>query len=69
MMTLFADDLIPYFDPTEPMIDETMFNGESKEAFLEHYRDAKEEMPSHTPKPRGHSVRTAAFADSSHGED
>ena len=58
-----------YFDPTEPMIDEAMFNGESKEAFLEHYRDAKEEMPSHAPKPRGRSVRTTAFADSSHGGD
>lgn len=58
-----------YFDPVEPIIDETMFNGESKEAFLEHYRDAKEEMPSHIPKPRGRSVRTTAFVDSSHGGD
>ena len=58
-----------YFDPTEPIIDETMFNGESEDVFLEHYRDAKEEMPSHIPKPRGGSVRTTAFVDSLHRGD
>ena len=58
-----------YFDPTEPIIDESTFNGESREKFLEHYRDAVEETPSNIPKPRGRFVKTNAFVDTSHAVD
>jgi len=58
-----------YFDPSEPNIDESIFNGESRERFLEQYRDAFEEMPHNMPPPRGRSATTTAFVDSSHGGD
>ena len=58
-----------YFDPEEPIIDELSFNGESRERFLEHYRDAVEETPNNMPMPRGRPVRTTAFVDASHAGD
>ena len=55
-----------YFDPTEPKIDESMFEGNDREQFLNHYRDAKEEIPKIMPKPRGRPVQITAFVDASH---
>ena len=45
--------LILYFDPSLPKIDESMFEGNDRKQFLNHYRDAKEEVPTKMPKPRG----------------
>ena len=42
-----------YFDPTEARLDENKFNGSDRTQFLDHYRDAKEELPERAPKPRG----------------
>ena len=42
-----------YFDPKEARLDENMFNGNECTQFLDHYRDAKEELPDRVPKPRG----------------
>ena len=36
------------------------------EEFKVLYRDAKEQMPSRMPKPRGLEVETSAFVDASH---
>ena len=58
-----------YFDPEEPIVDELSFNGESRERFLEHYREAVEEMPSNMPRPRGRPVKITAFVDASHAGD
>ena len=58
-----------YFDPEEPIVDELSFNGESRERFLEHYREAVEEMPNNMPRPRGRPVKTTAFVDASHAGD
>ena len=54
-----------YFDPDLPRLDPFIFN-EDTEAFLEHYRDAKEEVPAQMPTPRGRSVTMTAFVDASH---
>ena len=55
-----------YFDPQEPKLDPSMFNGSTPDAFKDIYRDAKEEMPSHMPTPRGRKVTTTAYVDASH---
>ena len=34
-----------YFDHKEARLDENMFNGSDRMQFLDHYRDAKEELP------------------------
>ena len=33
-----------YFDPTQPRVNENMFNGSDKDQFKDHYRDAVEEL-------------------------
>ena len=55
-----------YFDPSLPRIDESMFEGNDREQFLDHYRGAEEEIPTRMPKPRGRSVQITAFVDASH---
>ena len=55
-----------YFDPDEPQIDNSMFQGSTPEAFKDIYRDADEEIPANMPKPRGKRVCTTAFVDASH---
>ena len=54
-----------YFDPREPNIDYAAFKTNAEE-FKEYYRDAQEEDPPRMPQPRGRSVTTTAFVDSSH---
>ena len=55
-----------YFDPALPKIDESMFDGNDREQFLDYYRGAMEEIPSRPPKPRGRPVQMTAFVDASH---
>ena len=55
-----------YFDPKEARLDENMFNGNDRIQFLDHYRDAKEELPDRVPKPRGKEVKLTCFVDASH---
>ena len=57
-----------YFDPDLPRLDPSMFNDDT-EAFLEHYRDAKEEVPAQMPTPRGRHVTMTAFVDASHASN
>jgi len=54
-----------FMDPNLPIIDESKFPNDTSE-FLEYYRDAKEELPTKFPRPRGKSVVTTAFVDASH---
>ena len=49
--------------PHIPVIDENMFNGSSKEQFLDHYRDAVEELPDRRPQPQGRMVKVVCFVD------
>ena len=55
-----------YFDPTSLNIDYTVFRTNAED-FQEYYRDAHEEDPPRTPKPRGRPVFVTAFVDASHG--
>ena len=55
-----------YMDTDQPQIEYSTFNNDTQE-FLEYYRDAKEQLPHKMPRPRGRSVVTTAFVDSSHG--
>ena len=55
-----------YFDPTRANIDEGMFEGSNKEQFMDHYRDANEELPDRMPKPRGRMVKVTCFVSASH---
>lgn len=56
-----------YFDPTEPNIDQSIFqNNTPVETFKEQYRDATEELPHNMPTPRGRGVTTTAYVDASH---
>ena len=58
-----------YFDPQEPEIDPSWFNGDSVDVFRDQYRDAEEQLPDvHLcPEPRGVPVSTTAYVDASHG--
>ena len=58
-----------YFDPSTPILDPSMFNGSTPEAFQEIYRDAKEEIPRDMPTARGRMVTVTAFVDASHAAD
>ena len=59
-----------YFDPQEPIIDESAFvNSSSAKEFKEQYRDAEEELPKNMPVPRGKHVVTTGFVDASHAPD
>ena len=48
-----------HMDPTLPDIDYSVFNYDT-EGFQEMYRDAKEQVPSNAPKPRGVPVDLTA---------
>ena len=50
-----------YFDLKEARFDKNMFNGNYRIKFLDHYRDAKEELPDRVPKPRGEEVKLTCF--------
>ena len=54
-----------YMDPVLPSIDYSKFKS-SKDDFKEYYRDAQEELPHRMPRPRGRTVVTTGFVDSSH---
>ena len=57
-----------YFNPEEPDIDPSWFQGDAAHTFKEQYRDAEEQLPPDhmCPKPRGRQVSTTAYVDSSH---
>jgi hypothetical protein len=57
-----------YFNPEEPNIDPSWFQGDDADVFKEQYRDAEEQLPPPhmCPKPRGRQVNTTAYVDSSH---
>ena len=55
-----------YYDWRTPNVDYSKLRS-SREDFAAYYRDAKEEMPHNTPKPRGRSVGSTAWVDASHG--
>ena len=57
-----------YFDPSLPNLEPSWAIGDKAETFTQQYRDAKEQIPPKhmMPKPRGRSVTTTAFVDSSH---
>ena len=42
-----------YFDPSDAIIDELMFNQDASNQLMDHYRDAEEEAPINMPKSRG----------------
>ena len=52
-------------DPDIPKIDFTQFKHDVSE-FEEYYRDKKELLPFRAPTPRGKSVMTFAWVDTSH---
>ena len=54
-----------YFDPSQPMIDYSIFQTD-KEEFKEQYRDIEEEIPHRIPIARGRSITITAFVDASH---
>ena len=58
-----------YFDPSEAVIDESIFRQNMSEQLKDHYRHAEEESPINMPKPRGKSVQITAFVDASHAQD
>ena len=55
-----------FFDPQHPNIDERAFK---EHDWYEFYRDAKERLPSDSPKPHGNMVLTHCFVDSNHVGD
>ena len=56
-----------YFDPADPIIDNSIFHNHSNEEdFKELYRDAEEELPTNMPTPLGKTVTITAFVDASH---
>ena len=55
-----------FFDPQHPNIDERAFK---EHDWFEFYRDAKERLPSDSPKPRCNMVSTHCFVDSDHAGD
>ena len=58
-----------YFDPQEPIIDTTRFNGSTRGEFQDIYRGAEEQVPDRMPEPRGRAVTMTAFVDASHAQD
>lgn len=54
-----------YMSPEFPAY-ETMKTERCTENFLEHYRDAKEVLPTKMPKPRGNRAVISAYVDASH---
>jgi hypothetical protein len=64
----YKPKLTLYFDPLLPNLEPSWSIGDNAETFSQQYRDAKEQIPPDhmMPKPRGRSVMTTAFVDSSH---
>ena len=61
------EKLTLYFDPQIPILTDIVeFDGNTKEAFKDQYRNAIEEIPTNMPKPRGRSITTTAYVDASH---
>ena len=60
-----------YFDPDLPNLEPSWAVGDDPEVFVQQYRDAKEQIPPEhmMPKPRGRSITTTAFVDSSHASN
>ena len=58
-----------YFDPNPVVIDPTSFTVSTSEEFCDHYRGAKEELPTDAPKTRGIAVEVTAFFDAYHASD
>ena len=58
-----------YFDPSDAIIDESMFNQDASNQLLDHYRDAEEQAPMNMQKPRGRQVQVTAFVDAFHAQD
>lgn len=57
-----------YFNPELPRLDTSIFKSD-REAFLEIYRDAEEELPFDMPQARGARVMTVGFVDASHASN
>ena len=57
-----------YMDPSLPRMDYSVFKTKPED-FKEYYRDAEEEMQHRMPRPRGMTVATTAFMESSHGSN
>ena len=55
-----------FFDPDHPRTSKSKFQECDWEDF---YRDAKEEIPSDAPEPRGNHVEVHCFLDASHASD
>ena len=55
-----------FFDPDQPKISEDRFH---KHDWADFYRDAKEDIPTNAPEPRGKEVSMHCFVDASHGSD
>ena len=56
-----------YMNPELTNLNYGIFATTNASEFGEYYRGAKEEMPHRMPRPRGVSVHTSAYCDSSHG--
>ena len=55
------------FDPSEPDIDETMFQREDWQHTT--YGNCKEDLPANMPLPRGMGFKIQAYVDSDHAGD
>ena len=52
------------YDPTDPRIDESIFNGNAD--WKDFYGDVQEELPANMPEPRGSPVTISCFVDANH---
>jgi hypothetical protein len=57
-----------YFDPQEPVIDTTAFNGSTQNELRYIYRDAEEQVPDCMLQSQGRKVTMTAFVDASHAQ-
>ena len=57
-----------YFDPKEPITNPSWFDGDAREVFKDQYSDVCKQLPPDhlCPEPKGVSVSTTAYVDSSH---
>ena len=61
------EKLTLYFDPQVPVLGNiATFDNTTPATFKEQYCDAKEEVPTNMPTPRGRMVTTTAYVDASH---
>eukprot|EP00957_Ditylum_brightwellii_P013432 1014058-Ditylum_brightwellii.AAC.1 len=52
------------YDPKEPMVDESIFNGNAD--WTDFHGDIEEELSPRMPAPRGHSMNIHTFVDANH---